>query len=93
MTAGREHVHLDCDCGCDGRHGFTSRKCPGCLSREQRIQRLEEALRDAPPLLGVWNVEGRRFISEEFLSAFVDAYNAWADIARTALSEERSVNK
>jgi len=41
----------------------------------------------APALIGVLNVEGRRSIAPEMLAAFVLAYNAWSEEARTLLAQ------
>ena len=61
------------------------------MERENDL--LREALKAAPPLLGVWNIAGRRSISEEALSAFAEAYNAWAALARSALDALASLEQ
>ena len=57
---------------------------------EAEMTELHEALRAAPAFTGVWNIAGKRYVSEANLSAFVEAYNAWATDVRLLLGDSNA---
>lgn len=83
MSDSNPCIHCLVDIG--GEHDCATAS-PYAAARTARLAELKGALRAAPAFVGVWNILGERSVSDGALSAFVDAYNAWASEVRAALT-------